>query len=238
MTRGIILCGGNGTRLLPMTKMTNKHLLPVYNLPMVYYPINTMVKAGIQDIMIVTGTECAGDFITLLGDGREFNANFTYRVQHGSGGIAVALSLCRDFAQDEPIIIMLGDNLLEDDIKPYVQAYENSHSHARIFLKEVDDAKRFGVASIDEEKVTKIIEKPEKPETNLAVIGLYFYNKWVWDVIDSLEPSARGELEITDVNNWYIDKGMMKYHKIGGWWTDAGTPESLYRASSYVRLKG
>ena len=235
--KGIVLAGGLGTRLLPMTRITNKHLLPVYNKPMIYYPINTLVSAGIQDIMIITGTESAGDFINYLGDGRDFNVNLTYRVQHGCGGIADALSLCKSFAGNNPVVVMLGDNILEDNIKPYVEEYANSNNHAVVFLKEVEDANRFGVASISGDRILKIIEKPKEPETNLAVIGLYFYNHWIWDIISSLKPSARGELEITDVNNWYIEKQMMKYYKIKGYWTDAGTPESLYRASSYIRLK-
>jgi len=232
--RGVILAGGNGTRLLPMTLTTNKHLLPVYDNPMIYYPINTLVSAGIKDIMIVTGKEHAGDFINLLGDGSNFGANFTYRTQQEAGGIAAALWLCKDFAQDDPIAVILGDNIFGDNIKDRVDSYVKDSDKAKVFLSSVDDPERFGVATIVNDVITEIEEKPKNPKTNFAVTGLYFYNKLVWDVIRRLEPSARGEQEISDVNNWYIQNGMMRHEILEGFWSDAGQPYSLYKASTYA----
>lgn len=235
--KGIILAGGFGTRLKPMTNVTNKHLLPVYDRPMIYYPIDTLVSAGIKDIMIITGREHAGDFLDLLGNGDEFGAEFTYRTQRGAGGIAEALGLAKTFANDLPVAVILGDNIFEDDWSDLVTAYRKQHDKARIFLKEVPDPQRFGVATIKDKLVTKIVEKPKAPETNLAVTGLYFYNPSVWHVISNLKPSDRGELEITDVNNFYVNQGLMEYSIIGGYWSDAGTVDSLHRASSYVKAK-
>jgi len=235
--KGIILAGGYGTRLKPMTSVTNKHLLPVYNKPMIYYPIDTLVSAGIKDIMILTGSEHAGDFINLLGDGSDFGASFTYRPQQGAGGIAHALGLCRDFAGDSPIAVILGDNIFEDNIKSRVLAFESDYSKASIFLKKVMDPERFGVAEIEGDRVTTIIEKPENPKSNFAVTGLYFYNNAVWNIIDSLSPSERGEYEITDVNSWYVNNGLMNHEILEGYWSDAGTPDSLYRSSKYAYEK-
>lgn len=237
--KGIILAGGTGTRLLPMTKITNKHLLPVYDKPMIYYPIATFVNAGITDILVVTGAESAGDFMNLLGDGSEFGVEFTYKLQRGSGGIAEALSLGRNFmtSSKDAVAVMLGDNIFEDDFSEEIKAYDEEHYRAKVFLKEVKDPKRFGVASIEDDRIVKIVEKPEKPETKLAVTGLYLYNNAVWHIINNLKPSERNELEITDVNNWYVDKGLMTYSMVKGFWSDAGTPESLYFASSFVKNK-
>lgn len=237
--KGIILAGGSGSRLEPMTKVTNKHLLPVYDKPMIYYPIETFTKANIKDILIVTGAESAGDFINLLGDGSEFGVNFTYRLQKGSGGIAEALRLGRNFMNSprDALAVILGDNIFEDDFSKEIREYDKEHYMAKVFLKEVKDPERFGVASIKDDRITKIVEKPKKPETNLAVTGLYLYNGAIWHVIDNLKPSHRNELEITDVNNWYVDKGLMTYEYVKGFWSDAGTPESLHFASSFVKSK-
>jgi len=232
---GCILAGGNGTRLRPMTSVTNKHLLSVYSKPMIYYPLDTLIRGGIKDIMIITGKEHAGDFIELLGSGSEFNVNLTYRVQDGAGGIAEALALCKNFAGDECVAVILGDNIFEDDIKEHVIDYENNHNGAKVFLKEVKDASRFGVPTIKDGRIVDIIEKPKRPVCKYAVTGLYFYNAAVWHVARCLKPSARGELEITDVNNWYIDNSELKYEVLKGFWSDAGTVESLYRASEHVR---
>jgi len=236
--KGIILAGGFGTRLRPMTKVTNKHLLPVYDKPMIYYPINTLVNAGIKDIMIITGSESAGDFIDLLGNGEDFGAHFVYKTQSGAGGIAEALALCRDYVDDNPMVVILGDNIFTDDISEHVAKYKDNHNDAMVFLKRVDHPERFGVATLDKKNINyidKIVEKPSKPETDLAVTGLYFYNASVWHVIDLQEKSDRGELEITDVNNWYIKNGQMKYRLLKDFWSDAGTIESLYNAATEIR---
>jgi len=228
--KGIVLCGGNGTRLQPATKVINKHLLPVFKKPMIYYPLETLIRAGINDIMIVTGKEHAGDFIELLGSGESFNAKFTYRVQERAGGIADALGLCENFSAGDDIVVILGDNM-------FGGALENGEfkSGARIFLSKTDDPKRFGVPTIDDDKIVKITEKPEIPASEYAVTGLYVYDNKVWDVLRTLKPSDRGELEITDVNNWYIDRGEMKYEIINSYWSDMGTPESLLKSSLYAR---
>lgn len=236
--KGIILAGGFGTRLMPMTKVTNKHLLPVYDKPMIYYPINTLVSAGIKDIMIITGSESAGDFIDLLGNGEEFDAHFVYKTQSGAGGIAEALSLCRDYVGKSPMVVILGDNIFTDNISEYIEHYKKDYKDAMVFLKRVEHPERFGVATLDTKNINyidKIVEKPSEPETDLAVTGLYFYNSSVWHVIDLQEKSDRGELEITDVNNWYIKNGQMKYRLLDGFWSDAGTIESLYNASTVIR---
>ncbi len=237
--KGVVLAGGLGTRLHPLTKVTNKHLLPVYMKPMVYYPIEALVRAGIDEIMIVTGGNSAGDFLRLLGNGSEFglgHINYTY--QEGEGGIAEALGLCREFVDDEKVAVILGDNLFEKSIRASAEAFEAQEKGARILIKEVPDPERFGVPRLDGDRITEIIEKPEDPPSSYAVTGLYFFDEQVWDVIDGLEPSARGELEITDVNNHYVRKGEMAYSVLEGWWTDAGTFESLRRATELVATTG
>jgi glucose-1-phosphate thymidylyltransferase len=237
--KGVILAGGLGTRLFPLTKITNKHLLPVYDRPMIYYPIQTLVDAGIDDIMIVTGGLKSGDFLSLLGNGKEFglkHLNYTY--QEGEGGIAEALGLARHWAQGDSVCVVLGDNLIEKNIASPVAAFQAQGKGAKILLKEVDDPERFGVAEVEEGKVLRIIEKPSDPVSRMAVIGIYMYDGRVWDIIDTLKPSDRGELEITDVNNWYIDDGSMTCDVMTGWWTDAGTFESLYSATSLVAQGG
>jgi len=236
--KGIILAGGTGTRLLPATKVTNKHLLPIYTKPMIYYPLETLARAGIQKVMIVTGGNNTGDFLRLLGNGKEFGLKeLQYSYQQGAGGIAEALGLTKDFADNQKVVVILGDNIIEDNIKSAAQRFQEQGEGARIFLKEVPDANRFGVAEIKHGKVVGIEEKPEKPKSNLAVTGIYMYDSKVYDIIKTLKPSERGELEITDVNNYYIKKGMMEYEELRGWWTDAGIPETLYRANTLVRDK-
>jgi len=236
--KGIILAGGLGTRMYPCTKVTNKHLLPVYNKPMIYYPLLTMVNAGLRDIMIVTGGNYAGDFLRIIGNGKEFGLkDISYTYQEGEGGIADALRLAENFAENEKIFVMLGDNLIEDDIREDIKSFEKQPGGAKIFLKEVPDPERFGVAEIENGRVVNIAEKPKKPKTSLAVIGLYLYDNTVFDIIKTLKPSQRGELEITDVNNAYIKNKAMTYSIIKGWWTDAGTFESLLKASNLVAKK-
>lgn len=236
--KGVVLAGGTGTRLLPATRVTNKHLLPIYNKPMIYYPLRTLVEAGIQEVMLVTGGNNPGEFLRLLGDGKEFGLKkLHYAYQKGAGGIAEALGLTRDFADNQKIVVILGDNIFENSIKSAVQKFEKQKRGARIFLKEVPDAERFGVATIKDGKVTKIVEKPKEPESNLAVTGIYMYDSEVYDIIKTLKPSDRGELEITDVNNYYIKEELMEYEILDGWWTDAGIPETLYRANTLVRDK-
>ena len=237
--KGVILAGGLGSRLSPLTKITNKHLLPVHDQPMIYYPIKTLINAGIEDIMIVTGGNSAGDFLRLLGNGKDFglkHLNYTY--QEGEGGIADALSLVEHFADDEPICVVLGDNIIEGNIRKAVEAYKNQGKGAKILLKKVPDPQRFGVPELDGGKVVRIDEKPEHPKSDFAVIGIYFYDSTVFDVIKTLVPSGRGELEITDVNNHYIDRDEMTWDELEGWWTDAGTFESLLRASNMVAESG
>jgi glucose-1-phosphate thymidylyltransferase len=237
--KGVILAGGLGTRMFPLTKITNKHLLPVYDLPMIYYPIRTLVNAGVEDIMIVTGGRNSGDFLRLLGNGAEFGLkHLNYAYQEGEGGIAAALELAEHWAAGEPLVVVLGDNLIGGNICQAVTNFREQGGGAKILLKEVEDPERFGVASLDGDKVTKIVEKPTDPETNLAVIGIYMFDERVWQIIGGLEPSQRGELEITDVNNWYIEDGSMTYEVLEGWWTDAGTFESLHRATNLVAEGG
>ena len=231
--KGVILAGGFGTRLQPMTNVTNKHLLPVYDKPMIYYPIETLVSAGITDILIVTGSEHAGDFLNLLGDGENFGCNFTYKVQKDAGGIAAALALAENFAGRDSIAVILGDNIYDFDFKNSVENFDESG--AEIFLKEVEDPKRFGVATIEKDIVTEIVEKPKNPKTNFAVTGIYFYNYLVWQVIEKIVPSERGEKEITDVNNWYIEHGLMRHRIIEEFWSDAGTPDSLLKSSNHIK---
>ena len=233
--KGVVLAGGLGTRLQPMTRVTNKHLLPVYDRPMIYYPLQQLVHAGIEEILLVTGGNHAGDFLKLLRNGEELGlANLAYAYQEGEGGIAQALGLAAGFAAGEPVVVLLGDNIFQYPIAPAIRSYESGDGGAMILLKEVPDANRFGVAELDGDRVTGIVEKPEHPPTNLAVTGCYLYDTRVFDFIRGLEPSERGELEITDVNNAYIRAGRMRHHRVEGWWTDAGTVASLYRASELV----
>ncbi|MCZ6596263.1 MAG: sugar phosphate nucleotidyltransferase [Planctomycetota bacterium] len=237
--KGVILAGGLGTRLYPLTKITNKHLLPVYDRPMIYYPIEALVNAGIDDIMIVTGGKKSGDFLSLLGNGSDFglkHLNYTY--QKGEGGIAEALGLCEHWVGDDRICVVLGDNIIEKNIRRAAEDFIAQERGGKIMLKEVPDPQRFGVAELNGEKVVNIVEKPENPAANLAVIGFYMYDVRVFDVIRTLEPSDRGELEITDVNNWYIHDGSLTYEVLDGWWTDAGTFESLHKASDLVANGG
>jgi glucose-1-phosphate thymidylyltransferase len=237
--RGIVLAGGLGTRLHPLTKVTNKHLLPVYSKPMIYYPIETLTLAGITDILIVTGGNNAGDFLRLLGNGKDFGLNrIHYAYQEGEGGIAEALGLAEHFAEGEPICVVLGDNIIEKNIITAVKDYKKQGGGARIMLKEVPDPERFGVAEFKDEKVISIEEKPKKPKSNCAVIGIYMYDERVFDIIKTLKPSGRGELEITDVNNAYIKEDSMRWSILEGWWTDAGTIESLHRANDLVAKTG
>lgn len=236
VTKGIILAGGAGTRLLPATKVTNKHLLPIYNKPMIYYPLQTLAEAGIKEVMTVTGGNNPGDFLRLLGNGKEFGLKeLHYTYQEGAGGIAEALGLTEDFADNQKVVVILGDNIFEDNIGPAVERFQKQGRGARIFLKEVPDAHRFGVAEVRDGKIIGVVEKPKEPKSNLAVTGIYMYDQEVYDIIKTLKPSERGELEITDVNNHYIRKGLMEYEILAGWWTDAGIPETLYRANTLVR---
>lgn len=237
--KGVILAGGLGSRLSPCTLVTNKHLLPVYDQPMIYYPITTLVRAGVTDILIVTGGQFAGDFLKLLGNGSNFglkHLNYTY--QEGEGGIADALSLAEYFAGDELLCVILGDNIIEGGIRREVLTFEKQQSGARILLKEVEDASRFGVAEVTQEKVVRIVEKPKDPVSKFAVTGIYFYDSQVFDMIRGLSPSERGELEITDVNNMYIERDELTYGVLRGWWTDAGTFASLRRATNMVAETG
>ena len=233
--KGIVLAGGTGSRLFPLTKITNKHLLPIYDKPMIYYPIQTLVEAGIRDILLVTGGRNSGDFLRLLANGKEFGlAHLNYTYQEGEGGIADALALAEHFADGEKICVILGDNILEKPISDAVRAFEKQECGARILLKEVTDAERFGVAELDGNRIVGIEEKPKKPKSNYAVTGIYMYDGGVFDKVKKLVPSGRGELEITDVNNAYIKDGTMTYSFLDGWWTDAGTFESLLRATNLV----
>jgi glucose-1-phosphate thymidylyltransferase len=237
--KGVVLAGGLGSRLRPLTAVTNKHLLPVYDQPMVYYPIQTLVNAGITDITIVTGGTSAGDFLRLLGNGKAFGLNhLSYAYQEGEGGIAEALSLVEHFAAGEPICVVLGDNIIEGNICAAVDSYVEHGHGAKIILKKVPDPQRFGVPELAGRQVLRIEEKPTVPKSKYAVIGIYMYDSKVFDIISGLQPSARGELEITDVNNAYIARGEMTWEELDGWWTDAGTFESLLRASNLVAETG
>jgi glucose-1-phosphate thymidylyltransferase len=237
--KGVVLAGGLGTRLRPLTAVTNKHLLPVYDQPMIYYPIQTLVNAGITDIMIVTGGNSAGDFLKLLGNGKAFGLkDLHYTYQEGEGGIAEALSLVEHFAAGDPVCVVLGDNIIEGNIRSAVRAYRHQGGGAKIILKRVSDPQRFGVPELDGRSVLRIEEKPAQPKSDYAVIGIYMYDREVYDIIRTLEPSGRGELEITDVNNAYIERGEMTWEELEGWWTDAGTFESLLRASNLVAETG
>jgi glucose-1-phosphate thymidylyltransferase len=233
--KGVVLAGGKGSRLYPLTKITNKHLLPVYDRPMIYYPVQTLVNAGIRDILIVTGGNHAGDFLQLLGNGREFGLSIVgYSYQEGEGGIADALKLAEDFAEGQKICVILGDNIMQNGIGQAVEEFRQQERGAKILLKEVPDPERFGVAEIADGKIVNIVEKPKQPKSHYAVTGIYMYDHTVFDKARELQPSARGELEITDVNNAYIHEGTMTYAFLDGWWTDAGTFESLLRAGNLV----
>jgi glucose-1-phosphate thymidylyltransferase len=232
--RGVVLAGGTGSRLRPLTKVTNKHLLGVGQKPMIYYPIERLTGIGIEEILIVTGVEHMGDVVGLLGSGRDFGCRFTYKVQDEAGGIAQALGLAENFANGQSLAVILGDNIFRGNLKPYAERFVAQGQGARLLLKQVADPERFGVADIKDGKVLGIEEKPKQPKSDLAIIGVYFYDSAVFDVIKTLKPSARGELEITDVNNVYIKKGQLSYDVLEGWWTDAGTFESLARASELV----
>lgn len=237
--KGVVLAGGLGTRLHPLTKVTNKHLLPVYTEPMIYYPIKILVNAGIKEILIVTGGNNAGDFLKLLGNGSEFglkHLNYTY--QEGEGGIAAALSLAEHFSDNGKIAVVLGDNIIENNIRSAVEAFEKQKEGAKIMLKEVPDPQRFGVPAFEGDRIIRIDEKPRNPASNYAVIGIYMYDHRVFDFIKGLKPSERGELEITDVNNFYINEGRITWDILDGWWSDAGTFESLHHASTMVAKTG
>ena len=237
--KGVILAGGLGTRLFPLTKITNKHLLPVHDRPMIYYPLQALINAGIRDILIVTGGNNAGDFLRLLGNGKEFGLkHINYTNQEGEGGIAAALDLAEYFADGKKICVVLGDNLIEKNIVRAVRSFEEQREGAKILLKEVPDPQRFGVPEIQDGKIRGIVEKPKAPKSNYAVIGIYLYDASVFEIIKTLRPSDRGELEITDVNNEYLRRGTLSYDILEGWWTDAGTFDSLLRASNLVAQTG
>ncbi len=237
--KGVILAGGLGTRLKPCTLVTNKHLLPVYDRPMISYPIQTLINAGITDILIVTGGQFAGDFLKLLGNGSSFglkHVNYTY--QEGEGGIAEALLLAEYFAGDEKVCVVLGDNLIQGNIAKAASDFEKQKDGAKLLLKEVPDAHRFGVAEVEGGKILRIVEKPKQPKSNLAVTGIYFYDNTVFEICKTLRPSNRGELEITDVNNTYIERGNLTFEQLQGWWRDDGTFDSLRRATNLVAESG
>ena len=237
--KGVVLAGGTGSRLNPLTRVTNKHLLPMFDKPMVYYPIQTLVNAGIEEILLVTGGKNSGDFLRLLGNGRDFGLkHLNYAYQEGEGGIADALGLAEYFASGEPICVVLGDNIIENNIREAVANYKKQKHGAKILLKEVSDAQRFGVAEIHDDRVVGIEEKPSVPKSNYAVIGIYLYDSTVFQKIRHLKPSGRGELEITDVNNFYVEEAAMTFEILEGWWTDAGTFESLLRANNLVAKTG
>lgn len=232
--KGVVLAGGTGSRLMPLTKVTNKHLLAVGKKPMIYYPVEKLVSAGIKEILIVTGVDHMGDVVNLLGSGKDFGCRFTYKVQDQAGGIAQALSLAENFAGTSGLVIILGDNIFKAPLKPYLKKFTAQKKGARVLLKKVENPQRFGVAEISDGKVTKIIEKPKNPKTNHAVTGIYFYDSDVFNIIKTLKPSGRGEFEITDVNNVYIGRNQLEYDILAGWWTDAGTFESLNTANKLV----
>ncbi len=233
--KGVILAGGLGTRLLPMTRVTNKHLLPVYDRPMIYYPLQQLVGAGVDEILVVTGGDYAGDFLRLLANGRAFGLkHLDYSYQEGEGGIAEALGLAEHFVAGDDVVVILGDNIFQESLAPAVEAFREQDGGAQILLTEVPDPERFGVAEVEDGRVVRIEEKPDEPTTNLAVTGCYMYDAGVFEIVRTLEPSARGELEITDVNNRYIEREEMRYRILEGWWTDAGTVASLHRAGRLV----
>jgi glucose-1-phosphate thymidylyltransferase len=232
--KGVVLAGGTGSRLMPLTKVTNKHLLPIGQKPMIYYPIGKLTSIGIDEILIVTGVEHMGDVVSLLGSGKGFGCRFTYKVQDEAGGIAQALALAEDFAAGEGLAVILGDNIFQSGLKKYADKFVAQETGARVLLKQVQNAQRFGVAEISEGRVVSIEEKPEKPKSDFVITGIYFYDAPVFDIIRGLKPSARGELEISDVNNAYVARGQLAYDILEGWWTDAGTFESLVRANELV----
>lgn len=233
MNKGIILAGGNGTRLRPLTQITNKHLLPIFNKPMILYPLDTLKALGIEDILIVSGGEHIGRFTEFLGDGKDFGVNLTYRVQRAAGGIAEALGLARDFASGQPVSVILGDNIFDNTQLNGILDILNPEA-ACVFLKEVEDPQRFGVPVFQEEIIVRIVEKPKNPSSNYAVTGLYCYPNEVFEAVEYLHPSERGELEITDVNNYFIEKENMRFHILDGYWSDAGTFESLLSSSNWA----
>jgi glucose-1-phosphate thymidylyltransferase len=232
--KGVVLAGGAGSRLMPLTKVTNKHLLPVGQKPMIYYPIEKLTSAGIKEILIVTGVDHMGDVVNLLGSGKDFGCRFTYKVQDEAGGIAQALSLAENFANEQSLVVILGDNVFQTSLKNHISKFSYQKGGARVLLKQVPDPQRFGVAQVSGNKVVSIEEKPKKPKSDYAVTGVYFYDTSVFDIIRTLKPSARNELEITDVNNAYIAKGQLEYDIMEGWWSDAGTFESLNRVNELV----
>ena len=233
--KGVVLAGGLGTRLLPMTRVTNKHLLPVYDRPMIYYPMQQLVHAGIRDILVVTGGEHAGDFLKLLRNGQDFGLDqLRYAYQEGEGGIAEALGLAEHFAAGEPVAVILGDNVFQDSLAPAIRAFASQPKGALVLLKEVGDPERFGVATVVDGRIASIVEKPESPASSLVVTGCYLYDARVFDVIRGLTPSERGELEITEVNNRFAEWGELRHQVLDGWWTDAGTVASLHRATDWV----
>ncbi len=237
--KGVILAGGAGSRLYPLTKITNKHLLPVYDRPMIYYPLRILVNAGIHDIMIVTGGRNAGDFLRLLSNGKEFGLkHIQYAYQEGEGGIADALRLAEHFAGSDRICVVLGDNIIEGNIRRAVELFETQPCGAHIILKQVTNPERFGVPALEDGRITEIVEKPAKPPSSYAVIGIYLYDSSVFSRVRQLKPSARGELEITDVNNSYLKEGTLTHSILEGWWTDAGTFESLLTAGNLVARTG
>jgi glucose-1-phosphate thymidylyltransferase len=231
--KGVILAGGHGTRLYPMTKIFNKSLLPIYDKPMIMYSLETLKQVGCKEIMIVSGRDHSGQIMSQLGSGVDYGVALTYRVQEKPGGIAQALGICKNFVGTDPVAVCLGDNIFEDEIN--IEDY--SGNGAYIFLKSVPDPERFGVAEVAGESVVNIVEKPSTPISDLCVTGLYVYDSYVWNIIDGLKPSGRGELEITDVNNWYVKNGLMKFKKLNGFWSDAGTPDSLAKATKLVMEK-
>ncbi|BDG07185.1 sugar phosphate nucleotidyltransferase [Anaeromyxobacter paludicola] len=232
--KGVVLAGGTGSRLFPLTKVTNKHLLPVGREPMIYHPVRKLVGAGMTEILIVTGVEHMGDVVNLLGSGKDFGCRFTYKVQDEAGGIAQALGLAENFAGGDPLCVILGDNVFQDDLAPFAQRFARQKKGARIVLKQVSDPQRFGVAAVKGDRILGIEEKPKAPKSDLAVTGIYFYDARVFDLIRKLKPSARGELEITDVNNGYLARRQLCFETFQGWWTDAGTFESLKLATELV----
>ena len=232
--KGIVLAGGTGSRLMPLTKVTNKHLLGIGKKPMIYYPIEKFISIGIQEILIVTGVEHMGDVVSLLGSGKDFGCKFTYKVQDEAGGIAQALSLAENFIGDDLMVVILGDNIFQVNLKEYAKKFQQQKTGARLLLKQVPDPSRFGVAEVDGDKVINIEEKPKKPKSDYAVTGIYFYDPKVFDIIKTLKPSARGELEVTDINNAYLRKGLLQYDVMKGWWSDAGTFESLTYVNELV----
>ena len=232
--KGVVLAGGTGSRLMPLTKVTNKHLLPIGHKPMIYYPIEKLVSAGIEEILIVTGVEHMGDVVNLLGSGKDFGCRFTYKVQDEAGGIAQALALAEDFSYGNPLTVILGDNIFRAGLKRYIDRFKTQAKGARVLLKQVKDPQRFGVAEISDDRVIKIEEKPQSPRSDYAITGIYFYDASVFDIIRTLKPSARGELEITDVNNAYLEKGELAFDILEGWWSDAGTFESFSRVNELV----